>query len=263
MPPIIAFANRKGGSGKSTSAVNIAALLGSTKKDRVLLLDLDSQAHATLSLGVNSYELETSTYELLMDNSITFSDVVINHSQLNLDILPASKRLASVEIDLPHQKKSQFRLKEKLSTFIENYSYVLIDCPPALGILSINALVASNYVIVPMTVHFLAMEGLVQMIDIINQIRENLNHDLELLGILPTFYETRTNLSRQVLNELHAHFPKEKVLPYIRRNIKLAEAPSFGQPIHLYSPHSNGTLDYRKVTRQIKKIIRNTERGKS
>lgn len=244
----IAIANRKGGSGKTTTAVNLAAGLAKRNR-RVLVVDLDSQAQATTSCGLIPAQQGISVYELLqgaasgqlvageLKNSIT-------RSLKPFDLLPARADLSALEIELSGHENAHFLLRDLLFMLDYDYDYILIDSAPSLGLITVNSLVAAQNLIIPVEANFLSMDGLAQMIQILYRINLELNPDLRLLGILPVKCDLRTNLARSVLDEIKNNFGVDKLLPTIRNDIKLAEAPSFGQTILEYAPACRGAKDY-------------------
>lgn len=247
----IAIVNQKGGSGKTTTAVNLAASLVNLNK-KVLLIDMDPQGSASLWLGLkdlgkNLFDVLTSSKEL--------KDVVITTNQKGLDIVPSSTILSGVEKALASEVGTETILKNKLNDFnINEYDYVLIDCPPTLGILSLNALTAVNEVIVPVEAHVMALHGLVQLMKTINKVRERLNPDLKISGILPCRVDFRTKHSKEVLEQLNRRFEKQVYNSVIRENVKLAEAPLHYLPITEYDRNCHGTKDYAMLAKELSKV---------
>ncbi len=250
MTKIYAFANQKGGVGKTTSVVNVAAYL-SEAGQRVLVVDLDPQANATSSLGYDKNAIEHSTYHLLLEQ-VEVEEVLRHHDEVNIDILPASPDLSGAEVELVNQLAREYRLQRNLDTLEENYDYILIDCPPSLGILTLNALTAAQHgVIIPVQCEYLALEGLSQLINTVELVKLHLNRRLRIRGIILTMYDGRTNLSRQVVNEIREHFNGSVFRAIIPRNIRLSEAPSYGQPINLYAPDSTGAFGYKVLAAEL------------
>lgn len=250
MTKIYAVVNQKGGVGKTTSVINIAAYLGSMGQ-RVLVVDMDSQANATSGLGVNKYELAHSSYELLLQEG-TVNEIILPLASLKLDLLPASPELAGAEIELVNVIGREYRLKNGLEGVNGRYDYILIDCPPSLGLLTINALTAArDGVIIPVQCEYLALEGLTQLSQTIELVQKYLNPNLTIRGLLMTMYDGRTNLSRQVVEEVRSHFPNRVFRTIIPRNIRLSEAPSYGQPINIYAPNSPGAIAYKVLTTEL------------
>ncbi|MGB1253489.1 MAG: ParA family protein [Candidatus Promineifilaceae bacterium] len=250
MAHIYAFANQKGGVGKTTSVVNIAAYLAESGM-RVLLVDLDPQANATSALGFERSLLKYSTYDLLLERADAASIIQTNEAA-KFDILPATPALAGAEVELVNQLAREYRLQRNLNSIDDAYDYILIDCPPSLGLLTLNALTASTHgVIIPVQCEYLALEGLTQLTQTIELVRTHLNRRLKIRGIILTMYDGRTKLSRQVVNEIRTHFTGQVFRAIVPRNIRLGEAPSYGQPINLYAPDSTGAFGYKVLTAEL------------
>ncbi|HHV16254.1 MAG TPA: ParA family protein [Gelria sp.] len=251
MATTIVLANRKGGSGKTTSTINIADGLARAGK-RVLVVDADSQAHATISCGVLPYNLSSSLYELLLmladgqQPGDKLLSTIIKDKKL-FHLLPAKPDLAALEVEVAHKENSQTLLKDLLLEVENNYDYILIDVPPALGLLSVNGLVAARWLIIPIELTFLSMDGLAQMTGILYKINAGLNPELRLLGILPVKCDLRTNLARSVIAEIRQNFGDNNILSAVRSDIKLAEAPSFGKTIFEYASSCRGAQDYKHI----------------
>lgn len=249
MGKIIAFANQKGGVGKTTSCVNIAASLG-ILGHKVLIIDLDPQGNTTSGVGISKKALKASTKELL-NGSVPLSEIIISTDYENLDIIPTNTALAGAEFDLFEFEDSEFRIKTALADVKDNYDYILIDCPPSLGMLTINAFAASDGVIVPMQCEFYALEGLSQLMVTINRIKRMYNPDLSITGILVTMYNGRLLLSMQVISELQKHYEDKLFNTKISRNVKLTEAPGFGKPAYYHDKSSKGAKEYIEVAKEL------------
>lgn len=249
MGKTIAIVNQKGGVGKSTTAVNLGAGLVETGK-KVLLIDLDPQGNASSGLGVEKSELEYTSYDLLIESESVFR-VIMETETENLDLIPANIELAGAEIELVSIMSRESRLKKSLVEITDNYDYIIIDCPPSLGLLTLNALTAADSVMVPIQCEYYAMEGLGQLMNTIELVRKNLNTDLRIEGVLMTMYDARTNLSEQVIEEVEEYFSDLMFKTIIPRNVRLSEAPSFGRSILEYSSNSKGAEAYRKLAEEV------------
>lgn len=258
MSEIIAIANQKGGVGKTTTAVNLAASLAVEEK-KVLLIDIDPQANATTGLGFNRNEYEFNIYHVLIGNK-KLSQIILKTSLKTLDLAPSNISLVGLEKEFYSNKTKgmELILKKKISEVEDKYDYIIIDSPPALGSVTINALSASNSIIIPIQCEFFALEGLAQLLNTVKLIKKNINPDLEIRGFLPTMYSTQNNLSKQVFADLKQHFKKKLFLDkksssyvVIPRNVKLAESPSFGKPIILYDVKSPGSQAYQNLAHSI------------
>lgn len=255
MGKIIAFVNQKGGVGKTTSSINLAASLGLLGK-KTLLVDLDPQGNSTTGVGINKGELENSTYELLVDKA-EIRKVVINTKFKNLYVMPASINLAGADMELMEMARNnpefipQLQLKKHLLEIKDLFDYIILDCPPSLGLITTNALAASNSVIIPVQCEFFALEGIMQLLNSIMFAQRKLNPTLDIEGVLLTMLDNRTNLGLEVVEEIKSYF-KEKVYDtIIPRLVKLSEAPSHGKPIHAYEPKSRGTEAYINLAKEV------------
>ena len=249
MAKIIAFANQKGGVGKTTSAINIAASLG-IKNKKVLLIDFDPQGSSSSGVGVRKVQTKQTVYDVLIGRCRA-SDVIIKTEYKNLDVIPSGVNLAAAELELADFENRQNRLRDAIAEINENYHYIIIDCPPSLGMLTVNALTAADGVIIPMQCEYFALEGLSQMMMTIKQIKKLYNPALSLTGILITMYNGRLNLSIQVMEELKKHYEDKLFSVTIPRSVRLSEAPSYGAPIHYYDKKNTGAVNYGKIAKEI------------
>ena len=249
MGKIISFANQKGGVGKTTSCVNIAASLGILGK-KVLIIDLDPQGNTTSGVGIAKKTLKGGTRELLSDK-MPVEDIIIETPFENLSVIPTNTALSSAEFDLYEFDETEKRMKNALASVKDVYDYILIDCPPSLGMLTINAFTASDGVIVPMQCEFYALEGLSQLLITINRIKRLYNPDLDVCGILITMYNSRLLLSMQVMAELKKHYDDKIFDTKISRNVKLTEAPGFGRPAFYHDKSSKGAKEYIEVAKEL------------
>ena len=249
MAQVIAFTNQKGGVGKTTSAINTAAALGILGK-RTLLIDSDPQGNASSGVGVRKSQLSSTTYDVLIGRCP--ASAAIQHTEFkNLDIMPSTMDLAGAEFELADIEKRETRLKTALSEVADNYDVIIIDCPPSLGMLTVNALTAADGAVIPMQCEYFSLEGLSQMMMTIKQIKKLYNPKLSLTGILVTMYNGRLNLSLQVIDEIKKYYAGKLFKTTIARNVRLSEAPSFGQPIQYYDKHAKGTEAYNQVAKEL------------
>ena len=249
MATVIAVTNQKGGVGKTTSTINIAFYLAKSGK-RTLLVDFDPQGNATSGLGVDKQTLEITMSEVVT-GAKTMADVIIPTDFKNLSVAPAIPALANTEVELAQTQHKFSRLKYALQTVTDRYDYILIDCPPSLSLLTVNALVSARYVLLPVQAEFYALEGLGQLLETMKLIRKGLNPMIDIIGVLPTMVDSRTSLSGQVLAEISRHFPAKVFKSSIPRNVRLAEAPSHGVPIGAYDRFSKGARAYKSVAKEI------------
>lgn len=249
MGKIIAFANQKGGVGKTTSAVNIAASVGILGKS-VLLIDLDPQGNTTSGVGINKKNLKSTSYELLIDE-IDAAQAVAETEFKNLSVIPSNISLAGAEFDLYQLDNREYRLKKQLETVKDNYDYIFIDCPPSLGMITVNALAAADAVIIPMQCEYYALEGLSQLMITIRKIKQLYNPDLEICGILITMFNGRLILTMQVISELKKYYADKLFKTPVSRNVKLSEAPSFGKPVYYHDKSSKGANEYLEVAKEL------------
>ena len=252
MGRIISIANQKGGVGKSTTAINLSAALAEKGK-RVLVVDSDPQGNTTSGLGIDKNSMENTIYDVYLGND-TVSKCIVKTEYENLELLPSNVNFAAAEIELIGVEKKEFILKNEIDYVKGSYDYIIIDCPPSLSLLTVNALAAADTVLVPVQCEYYALEGLSQLIHTINLVKERLNPELEMEGVVFTMYDTRTNLSAQVVENVKENLEERVFDTLIPRNIRLAEAPSYGQPITAYEPKSAGAESYRKLADE---IIRN------
>ncbi len=249
MGKVIAVANQKGGVGKTTTAVNLSACLA-VQNRRVLLIDADPQGNGTSGFGVNKMKVETSIYDVLV-NGEKIENAILHTEIEALDIVPATIQLAGAEVELVSAMSRETKLKQAISQVKYKYDYVIIDCPPSLGLLTINSLTAADSVLVPIQCEFYALEGLSQLMNTIKLVQKNLNPILDIEGILLTMFDSRTNLSLQVAEEVKNHFMEKIYRTIIPRNVRLSEAPSHGKPIILYDAKSTGSRVYTELAREV------------
>ena len=260
MGKIIAIANQKGGVGKTTTAVNFSTLLAKRGK-KVLIIDTDPQGNATSGIGMDK-NVELSVYDLIINDDIDPKDTIQKTEIKNLSICPSNINLAGAEVELVSMMSREYRLKEKLDEIKDNYDYIIIDCPPSLGLITLNSFTAADSVLIPVQCEYFALEGLGQLLKTVQLVQKHLNKNFEIEGALLTMYDVRTNLSNQVVNEVNRYFENKVYKTVIPRNVRLSEAPSYGMPITIYDPKSKGAKSYEKFAKEFLKNNEPDPRGK-
>lgn len=248
MAKIFSLCNQKGGVGKTTTAVNLTTGLALSGK-KVLLIDIDPQGNATSGLGLNKNEIKAGMYELI-SGEIHVSEVILNTCVTNLFLIPSNSNLAGAEVELINYDSREYILKTVLEKVKDQYDFIFIDCPPSLGLLTINALVACDGMIIPLQCEYYALEGLGQLLQTYQLIHDKLNLDLEVSGVILTMADFRTNLTQQVIEDVRNHFQNKVFKTVVPRSVKISEAPSFGKPIALYDPHSRGAKCYDEIVKE-------------
>lgn len=246
---VMAIINQKGGVGKSTTAINLSAALGELGK-QVLLVDLDPQGNSSSGLGIEKSQVHNCVYDVLL-NDVPIEDVIIPDVSEGLDLVPATINLAGAEVELVSEMARENRLKDAVGNLRGKYDYVFIDCPPSLGLLTVNALVAADKLLIPIQCEFYALEGVTKLLDSMKRVKTRLNPTLDIFGVLLTMYDGRTTLSRQVAEEVRGYFGKTVFAALIPRTVKLSEAPSFGQPITQYDPSGKGAQSYMDLAKEV------------
>lgn len=259
MGKVISVANQKGGVGKTTTTVNLGTILA-RKGKKVLLIDADPQGNATSGLGAEK-EVEFSTYDVLV-NETEMKDAIQDTNIKNLKICASNMNLAGAEVELVSMMSREQRLKEKLEEIKDKFDYILIDCPPSLGLITLNSFTASDSVLIPVQCEYFALEGLGQLLNTINLVKKHLNKNIQIEGALLTMYDIRTNLSNQVVKEVKKYFDNKVYRTVIPRNVRLSEAPSYGMPITEYDPKSKGAKSYIKFTKEFLKINEESKKAK-
>ncbi|MCL5265021.1 MAG: AAA family ATPase [Chloroflexi bacterium] len=244
-----AVANQKGGVGKTTTAINLGAYLAASGR-KVLLVDMDPQANATSGLGFDKAEVSPSIYEVLMGQA-KLAEAILLTNRVGLDLAPSSIGLAGAEVEMVSLMAREQRLRRALQTIANRYDYILVDCPPSLGLLTLNSLTAADGVIIPVQCEYLALEGVGQLVSTVNLVRDNLNSRLRIVGLLMTMYDSRTNLSQQVVDEVCNHFPQLIFRSIVPRSVRLSEAPSYGKSILDYDPASKGAQAYKSLADEL------------
>lgn len=246
---VMAIINQKGGVGKSTTAINLSAALGELGK-QVLLVDLDPQGNSSSGLGIEKSQVHNCVYDVLL-NDVAIEDVIIPDVGEGLDLVPATINLAGAEVELVSEMARENRLKDAVGSLRGKYDYVFIDCPPSLGLLTVNALVAADKLLIPIPMRVYALEGVTKLLDSMKRVKTRLNPTLDIFGVLLTMYDGRTTLSRQVVEEVRSYFGKTVFTTLIPRTVKLSEAPSFGQPITQYDPSGKGAQSYVNLAKEV------------
>ena len=253
---VFAIANQKGGVGKTTTTINLAACLADAGR-KTLVIDLDPQSNSTTGLGVDARHISSSLYEMLVQGTPIMEVMKTDIQRPNLALLPAKVDLYAADIELVYMQQREFRLKNALAPIKSGFDFILIDCPPSLGLLTVNALTAADGVLLPLQCEYFALEGMQQLLNTIRLVRDRLNPTISLYGVILTMFDPRTKLGSEVVREISEHFPKERFQTVIPRTVRLAEAPSFGQTILEHDPRSPGALAYKQLAEEV--IARSSE----
>lgn len=246
---IIAIINQKGGVGKTTTAINLSAALGELGK-KVLLIDLDPQGNTSSGLGIEKEQVEDCIYDVLL-NEVPLQEAIISEVTMGLDVVPATINLAGAEVELVSEMARENRLKEAVNTMRGTYDYIFIDCPPSLGLLTVNALVAADKLLIPIQCEYYALEGVTKLLESMKRVKSLLNPSIDIFGVLMTMYDGHTNLSKQVVEEVRSYFGDKVFDMVIPRTVKLSEAPSYQQPITQYEPNGKGSIAYMEVAKEV------------
>ena len=253
MGKIIAFTNQKGGVGKSTTAVNVSGFLAQTGKN-IILVDMDPQGNASSGIGIDTQIVKKTIYEVL-SNKVSCSEAILASKYKNLSVIPANIDLAGISSEISQEKGREYFLKTAIKQIVNNYDYIIIDCPPNLGLLTLNVLCAANHILIPMQTEYYSLEGLSQLIKVVYHVKKTLNPDIILSGVILTMFDQRTLHAQQVVNDVRKHLDKKVYKTIIPRNVKLSEAPSFGKFIGDYAPSSLGSMAYKELSEEIEKRI--------
>ncbi|MCC2644997.1 MAG: hypothetical protein K0R94_775 [Burkholderiales bacterium] len=253
MKNIIAVVNQKGGVGKTTTVLNLAAAFAK-RRQKVLVLDLDPQGNSTTGCGIEKNQIKTSIYDVLI-NKVDINNAILHIEKASFDIIPANRNLSGAEIELVDLNKRELKLKNSLALLKKQYDIILLDCPPSLSLLTLNGLIAANYILVPIQCEYYALEGLTDLLNTIELLKSGLNPHIKLLGIVRTMFDQRNNLALQVSQQLFTHFSKKMCNTFIPRNVRLAEAPSFGLPGVIFDNQASGSIAYMALAKELLKRL--------